>query len=141
MTERSSFTIGEQASLTKAFTIEEVYEFARISSDTNPVHVDPSYAAQTFFQSQIVHGILVSGLISAVLGTQLPGPGSVYMNQSLRFCAPVYPDEPITARVTVTDWDREKGRVTMLTEALKQDGQVVITGEAKLVMSAFIHKD
>lgn len=92
-------------------------------------------------KSQIVHGILVSGLISAVLGTRLPGPGAIYLTQSLRFSAPVYPGDIITARVKVTDWDSVIGRVTLLTEALNQNGQAVITGEAKLVMSAFIHKD
>jgi len=141
MNERSSFTIGEEASLTKVFTLNEVYEFARISDDTNPVHVDPEYASKTYFKTQIVHGILVSGLISAVLGTCLPGPGAIYLTQNLRFCAPVYPGEAITARVKVTDWDDVKGRVILLTDALNQDGQTVITGEAKLVMSAFIHKD
>ena len=141
MNERSNFNIGEEASLTKVFTIEEVQEFARISSDANPIHVDPDYAAKTFFKSQIVHGILVSGLISAVLGTCLPGPGAIYLTQTLRFCVPVYPGDVITARVKVTDWNEIKGQVTLLTEAFNQQDKTVITGEAKLVMSAFIHKD
>ena len=141
MNERSNFNIGEEASLTKVFTIEEVQEFACISSDANPIHVDPDYAAKTFFKSQIVHGILVSGLISAVLGTCLPGPGAIYLTQTLRFCVPVYPGDVITARVKVTDWNEIKGQVTLLTEAFNQQDKTVITGEAKLVMSAFIHKD
>jgi 3-hydroxybutyryl-CoA dehydratase len=140
MDERSSFNIGEEAELTKIFTIEEVQEFSRISNDTNPIHVDKEYASKTFFKSQLVHGILVSGLISAVLGTCLPGPGAIYMSQSLRFCAPVFPGDKVTARVKVTDWDGVTGRVTLSTEAVNQQNTLVITGEAKLVMSAFIHK-
>ena len=141
MIERTDFQIGEAASVTKAFSKEDVLDFARISSDMNPVHVDSAYAQSTLFKAQIVHGLLVSGLISAVLGTQLPGPGSIYLTQNLRFCAPVFFDEEITARVKVVDWDGVKGRVTLLTEAINQREQIVITGEAKLVMSSFLKKD
>jgi 3-hydroxybutyryl-CoA dehydratase len=138
--ERIDFTIGEEASLSKAFNAEDVLTFARISNDQNPVHVDGAYASTTIFKAPIVHGMLVSGLISAVLGTQLPGPGSIYLTQNLRFCAPVFFGDTITARVKVVEWDGVKGRITMQTEALNQNGQVVITGEAKLAMSSFLKK-
>lgn len=141
MEERSNFSVGEEASLTKTFTIEDVREFARISHDSNPIHMDEEYASSSFFKSRLVHGILVSGLISAVLGTRLPGPGSIYTSQNLRFCAPVFPGDTITAKVKVSEWDGVKGRITLFTEAVNQLGKTVITGEAKLVMSAFIHKD
>ncbi len=140
MKERSSFIIGEEATLTKTFSIDDIEDFARISDDHNPIHLDEEYAANSFFKSRLVHGILVSGLISAVLGTQLPGPGAIYLSQNLRFCAPVFPGDTITAKVKVSEWDEVKGRVTLATEATNQQNTTVITGEAKLVMSAFIHK-
>jgi 3-hydroxybutyryl-CoA dehydratase len=136
--ERTSFTVGEEATLTKTVTDEEIKTFARISGDDNPVHVNDAYAKGTMFGGRIAHGMLVAGLISAVLGSKLPGPGSIYMNQELRFLAPVRPGEKITARAQVTEWDGIKGRVKLLTEVTNEEGTVVITGEARLVMSSFL---
>jgi 3-hydroxybutyryl-CoA dehydratase len=136
--ERTSFTIGEEATLTKIITDEEIETFARISGDYNPIHVNDDYAKGTMFGGRIAHGMLVAGLISAVLGSKLPGPGSIYMNQELRFLAPVRPGERITARAQVTDWDETKGRVKLSTEVTNQEGEVVISGEARLAMSSFL---
>jgi 3-hydroxybutyryl-CoA dehydratase len=136
--ERTSFTIGEEATLTKTIADEEIKAFARISGDDNPIHVNDDYARGTMFGGRIAHGMLVAGLISAVLGNKLPGPGSIYMNQELRFLAPVRPGERITARAQVTEWDETKGRVKLLTEVTNQKGEVVISGEARLVMSSFL---
>jgi len=138
--ERTHFTIGEEATFTKIISDEDITTFAKISGDENPVHVNDAYAQGTMFGGRIAHGILVAGLISAVLGTALPGPGAIYMNQQLRFLAPVRPGDEATARATVTEWDSEKGRITLLTEVTNQDGVTVITGEARLVMSSFIKK-
>ncbi len=138
--ERTSFTVGEEATLTKTVTDEEIKTFARISGDNNPIHVNEDYAKGTMFGGRIAHGMLVAGLISAVLGTQLPGPGSIYMNQQMRFLAPVRPGDRITARAQVTEWDETKGRVTLLTEVTNQTGEVVISGEARLAMSTFLAK-
>jgi 3-hydroxybutyryl-CoA dehydratase len=138
--ERTHFTAGEEATLSKTISDEEIETFARISGDVNPVHLDEEYAKRTPFGGRIAHGMLVAGLISAVLGTKLPGPGSVYMNQQLRFLAPVRPGDRVTARAQVTDWDGTKGRVTLLTEVTNQEGKVVISGEARLVMSSFLEK-
>jgi len=138
--ERTSFTIGEEATLTKTIADEEIKTFARISVDNNPIHVNEDYARGTMFGGRIAHGMLVAGLISAVLGNKLPGPGSIYMNQELRFLAPVRPGESITARAQVTEWDEAKGRVKLLTEVTNQKGEVVISGEARLVMSSFLAK-
>jgi len=85
--ERTSFTVGEEATLTKTISDEDIKTFARISGDDNPVHVNDDYAKGTMFGGRIAHGMLVAGLISAVLGTKLPGPGAIYMNQQLRFLA------------------------------------------------------
>jgi 3-hydroxybutyryl-CoA dehydratase len=137
ITERSSFTVGEQASLEKNFTQTDVDAFSRISGDVNPVHVNEAYAASTRFGGRIVHGSLVASLISAVLGTKLPGPGSIYVRQSLKFRAPVYPGDSLKVVVTVTTWDDVKGRVTLHTEVLKGE-TVVLSGEAELVMSSFL---
>lgn len=140
MQERTSFTVGEEATFTKLISDEDIKTFARISGDVNPVHVNDDYAKGTMFKGRIAHGMLVSGMISAVLGTMLPGPGSIYMSQQLRFLAPVRPGDEVTARATVTDWDAGKGRITLLTEVTNKEGTAVITGEARLVMSSFLKK-
>jgi len=138
--ERTHFTVGEEATFTKIISDEDITTFAKISGDENPVHVNDAYAKGTMFGGRIAHGILVTGLISAVLGNVLPGPGAIYMSQQLRFLAPVRPGDEATARAKVTEWDSEKGRITLLTEVTNQDGVTVITGEARLVMSSFIKK-
>jgi 3-hydroxybutyryl-CoA dehydratase len=138
--ERTNFIIGEEATLTKIISDEDIKTFARISGDENPVHVNDEYAKGTMFGGRIAHGILVAGLISAVLGTVLPGPGSIYMSQQIRFLAPVRPGDQVTALAKVTDWDPDKGRIALLTEVTNQDGVTVITGEARLAMSSYLAK-
>jgi len=125
--------IGDSASLTKTFTDEDVRTFASISGDKNPVHLDDDYAAQTQFKKRIVHGMLTAGLISAVLGTQLPGKGSVYLSQSINFRAPVYLEDAITATVTVIKLREGKPIVTLATVCKNQDDVVVLEGEAVLL--------
>jgi len=136
--EKSSFELGEEATLSHTVTNTDIQTFAHITGDTNPVHLDEDYAQNTRFSGKIAHGIFVAGLVSAVLGTQLPGPGAIYISQQLRFLAPVYPGDTITARVKVLAWDNIKGRVTLLTEAINHNGVIVLTGEAQLVMSSFL---
>jgi len=141
MTEgRREFSIGEEAELTGTISDEDIRTFAQICGDENPLHLDDEYARGTFFGGRIAHGMLVSSLISAVLGTKLPGPGAVYLSQQLRFLAPVRPGDTVTARVEVSDWDAARGRVTLLTEVVNEGGVTVITGEARLVMAAFLKK-
>jgi 3-hydroxybutyryl-CoA dehydratase len=138
--ERSSFTVGEEAILTKLVSDDDIKAFARISGDDNPVHINDDYAKGTMFGGRIAHGMLVAGLISAVLGTMLPGPGAIYLSQQLRFRAPVRPGDQVTARARITEWNSEKGRVTLLTDVINQEGSAVIEGEARLVMSAFLKR-
>ena len=138
--ERTNFTIGEEATLSRVISDDDIRTFARISSDNNPVHVDDDYAKGTMFGGRIAHGTLVAGLISAVLGTILPGPGAIYMSQQLRFLAPVRPGDQVTARAKVIEWDADKGRVTLSTDVSNQKGVAVITGEARLVMSSYLKK-
>jgi 3-hydroxybutyryl-CoA dehydratase len=124
----AELSIGQSAELTRRFTQEDVDAFARISGDDNPAHVDAAWAEASPFKGRVVHGVLTAGLISAVLGTQLPGPGTIYMSQTLKWLAPVRPDDELTARVTVTDIN-EKGRVTLAT-VVERGGEPVLTGEA-----------
>ena len=140
MEERRDFKVGEGASFSKTITDEDIRDFARISGDQNPIHLDDDYANRTFFKGRIAHGALVASMISTVLGTKLPGPGSIYLGQEMRFKAPVRPGETVTARAEITAWDETKGRLTLLTEVVNQDGVVVITGEARLVMASFLQR-
>lgn len=126
--------IGQSASLTKTITETDVYLFAGITGDLNPAHVNEAYASGTRFQHRIAHGMLSAGLISAVLGTQLPGPGSIYMGQTLKFLAPVYFGDTLTATATVKELIPEKNRAVLSTEVVNQNGTVVTTGEATLLL-------
>ncbi len=126
--------IGDTASLTKTFTDEDVRVFASISGDNNPVHLDEEYAARTQFKKRIAHGMLTAGLISAVLGTKLPGEGSIYLGQTINFRAPVYLDDTITATVTIIKMHEKKPIVTLETVCKNQDDVVVLDGEAVLLV-------
>jgi 3-hydroxybutyryl-CoA dehydratase len=127
-------TIGDSASLTKTFTEHDVLTFAQISGDQNPIHINAEFAAATRFERQIVHGILTAGMISAVLGMQLPGPGSIYLKQELNFRAPVYFGDTITATATITKVREDKPIITLETICTNQDGIKVIDGQAVLMV-------
>ena len=121
--------IGMSRSLRKMITDRDIEMFAEISTDHNPVHLDDDYANETIFEGRIAHGMLTAGLISAVIGEQLPGHGTVYLGQTLKFMAPVRPGDMVDAIVTVTDMDIGKRRVTMDTHC-EIDGKKVLKGEA-----------
>jgi 3-hydroxybutyryl-CoA dehydratase len=125
--------IGQKASMRKTITEADVSTFAQISGDTNPVHLDKEYAAKSMFKERIAHGMLTAGLISAVLGTQLPGVGSIYLSQSLKFLAPVKLGDTVEAEVEVIEKLEEKNRVRLRTVCRNQSGQVVIDGEALIM--------
>ncbi|MGL5232483.1 MAG: MaoC family dehydratase [Fusobacteriaceae bacterium] len=125
--------VGMKDSVAKIITGEDIDKFADISLDRNPVHLDEEYAAKTMFKKRISHGILVSGLISAVLGTKLPGEGAIYMGQELKFMAPVYIGDEITATVEIIELVPEKNRVICSTICTNQDGKQVIVGKATLL--------
>lgn len=125
--------IGMTRSLRKTVTDRDIQLFAEVSTDHNPVHLDDAYAQDTRFEGRIAHGMLTASLISAVIGEQLPGHGSVYLGQSLRFLAPVRPGDTVDTQVTVTAIDPAKRRVTL--ETLCAVGEtLVLKGEA-LVMA------
>ena len=121
--------IGMKRHLRKQVTDRDIEMFAEISTDHNPVHLDDAYAQDTIFEGRIAHGMLTAGLISAVIGEQLPGHGTVYLGQSLKFLAPVRPGDMVMAEVEVIEIDHTKRRVTMHTRC-EVDGKNVLKGEA-----------
>lgn len=128
------FKPGDTAGVTKTITQKDIETFAELSGDRNSIHLDPDYAAGTRFQGCIAHGMLTSSLISNVIGNQLPGLGSIYLGQDLRFVAPVFAGDTITARATVTSVRDDKPIVTLETVCTNQHGDVVISGEAVVLV-------
>lgn len=121
--------IGMSRGLTKVVSDHDIRLFAEISTDHNPVHLDDDYAQDTIFGGRIAHGMLTASLISAVIGEQLPGHGSVYLGQSLKFLAPVFPGDAVTAEVTVATIDHGRRRVTL--DCICRVGdKAVLKGEA-----------
>ena len=125
--------IGDSASFTKTVTDTDVYMFAGITGDFNPAHVNQVEAEKGMFGKRIAHGMLSAGFISAVLGTMLPGPGTIYMGQELRFTKPVAIGDTITATVTVAEMIIEKNRVILDTVCTNQNGEIVIKGNATVM--------
>lgn len=125
-----TLTVGDTASISRAFTEEDVRLYADLSTDHNPVHLDANFAASTQFGQCIVHGMLVGSLFSALLGEQLPGHGSIYMSQNLQFKAPVYLDMQVTVTVKITAIRADKPVVTLQTTCEDVQGKLLVTGEA-----------
>ena len=126
-------TIGQSAETTQIVGAADVEAFAAVSGDTNPVHLDEAYAMTTPFQGRIAHGMLSGAYISAMLGTTLPGPGAIYLTQSLRFRRPVKIGDPVVTRVTVLALDERRAHAT-LTTICQVDGKTVVDGEAVVMV-------
>lgn len=126
--------IGMKDSTTKVITSADILSFASISTDTNPLHIDEEAAKKGLFGRRVAHGILVSGLISAVLGTKLPGEGTIYLGQDLRFKKPVFVDDEITATVEIIELREDKHLVILKTTCTNQDGAEVISGQATVMV-------
>ena len=122
--------VGDSASRSKTITDADVHAFAAVSGDENPIHLDEEFAATTSFKKRIAHGMLSASLISAVLANDLPGRGSIYLGQTLKFVAPVFIGDEITARVTVTSVRDDKPIAKLETVCINQRDEVVIKGEA-----------
>ncbi|MEK7280813.1 MAG: MaoC family dehydratase [Chloroflexota bacterium] len=122
--------VGDTAEFTKTITEADVVLFAGITGDFNPAHVNQVWAEGTRFKERIAHGMLSGGMLSAVLGMHLPGPGTIYLSQELRFLAPVHIGDTITARVEVQELFQENNRVRLHTTCQNQDGTVVVDGTA-----------
>lgn len=128
--------IGDSASLERALTLQDIKLFAALSGDVNPAHVDDDYARSSRFHGVIAHGMWGAALISTVLGTQLPGPGTIYLGQSLRFRRPVKLGDRLSVTVTVTSKDSEKNRVSLDCQCRNQEGEVVVSGTAEVLAPA-----
>lgn len=126
--------IGMSDSTSKLITEQDILTFAELSTDKNPLHIDPVAASKGMFGRQVAHGILVSGLISAVLGTKLPGEGSVYLGQDLKFKRPVFIGDIITAKAEIIELREDKHIVILKTTCTNQDGVVVIDGQATIMV-------
>jgi 3-hydroxybutyryl-CoA dehydratase len=126
----NDLNVGDTAEFSKTISESDVYLFAGITGDLNPAHINEAYAQKTFFKTRIAHGMLSAGFVSAVLGNQLPGPGSIYVRQELNFLAPMRIGDTITARVEVIEKNPEKNRVKLRTTCVNQDGTKVTEGEA-----------
>jgi 3-hydroxybutyryl-CoA dehydratase len=124
--------VGMTASIGKTITEADILMYAAVSTDVNPLHLNTEVAATTIFKERIAHGMLSAGLISAVLGTKLPGPGTIYLGQTLRFRAPVKIGDTVTATVEITALDPEKKRATLRTTCTVA-GRPVIRGEATVI--------
>jgi len=125
--------LGNSANLTRKVRIEDVKMFAEVSGDFNPIHLDAEFAATTRFGRRIAHGLLSASYISTVIGTRLPGPGTIYLSQSLNFKAPVYLDDEVVTTVEVTRVDTQKSRATLHCICTVGD-TVVIEGEAEVLV-------
>ncbi len=125
--------LGDTAEFAKTISETDVYLFAGITGDLNPAHINQAAAEKTFFRGRIAHGMLSAGLISAVLGMQLPGPGTIYLSQNLRFRAPVKIGDTIAAKVVASAVNAEKNQVTFSTTCTNQNGIVVLEGEATVM--------
>ncbi len=128
-----SWNIGETASRTMTISDEDVRGFAKITGDTNSIHLDDNYAASTPFGRRIVHGMLTASLISAVIGNDLPGIGTIYLGQDLKFRAPVFIGDTVTATVEIVRYREDKRITTLRTTCTRADGTLVIEGEAVVI--------
>ena len=129
-------SVGDCASIERTLAQEDIQLFALLSGDLNPTHVDPEFAASTRYSGVIAHGMWGGALISAVLGTRLPGPGTIYLGQTLRFLAPVRIGDRLTIQVTVTALEPGRRLVTLACKGTNQRGEVAIEGEAQVIAPA-----
>lgn len=126
--------VGDSVSVSKTITDDDIHRFAEVSGDHNPVHLDDEFARKTRFGRRIAHGMLSAALISNAIGNRLPGQGALYLGQTLRFTAPVYPGDTVTAKVTITKIREDKPILTLATVCSNQRNETVIEGEATVML-------
>jgi acyl dehydratase len=131
---RNKIQVGDSVSITKTFSDEDVCQYADLSMDRNPIHLDQDVAAESMFGQRIVHGMLVASLFSGLLGMKLPGKGSIYLSQQVKFKAPVYLGDEITASVEVMGVREDKPIVSLRTYCTNAKGVVVVDGEAVVMV-------
>lgn len=127
--------VGDTAETTKRITDADIEVFAQVTGDRNPIHLDDAFASKSRFGRRIAHGMMTASLISAVIANKLPGEGSIYLGQSLQFLAPVFPGDDVTARVTVKEVREDKPIVKLETVCVNQRDEVVVRGEATVLVS------
>ena len=132
----AEFAVGQSAELIRTLTERDVMAFAEVTGDFNPVHVDADAAAASSFGERIVHGMLTASLLSALLAMKLPGPGAIYLSQSLRFLRPVKIGDTVTARVEIVSIDIARRRLTLATFVRNERGKNVIDGDAVVQLPA-----
>ena len=128
-------SVGQSESLLKKITEKDIKTFSILTGDTNPVHVNDDFAKKTIFKERIAHGFLSASLISTVIATKLPGPGSIYLSQNLKFLAPVFIDDEVVTKVTIKNIDLLKKRVLLITESFISEKKI-ITGEALVLVDS-----
>jgi acyl dehydratase len=121
--------VGDSVKETRTITDQDVREYARISGDNNPIHLDDAYAATTRFKRRIAHGMLVSSMLTKLAGMNLPGPGAIYVSQTLKFKGPCYVGDTVTAELTVTNIREDKPIVTISTIVRNDKNEILIDGE------------
>lgn len=131
-----ALTIGTRASLTRTLTDEDLLLFAKVSGDTNPVHLDEAFAATTQFGGRIAHGMWTASLISCALATKLPGPGGIYLGQELKFLRPVKVGDTVTAELEILEINEHRKRATVSTNVINQNGKTVVKGKAEIMPSS-----
>ncbi|MCG7346258.1 MaoC family dehydratase [Sporosarcina sp. ACRSL] len=130
----SKFYVGQTASISRTVTETDIVMYAGLSGDYNPVHVDREYAAGTRFGQRIAHGLLTASFLSRLFGMELPGPESVYLEQTLKFTKPVFIGDTITATAEILDIDQKRNIITLSTICRNQNGETVLSGEGKMMM-------
>jgi 3-hydroxybutyryl-CoA dehydratase len=126
----TNLCVGQKASFRKTITDADILLFSAISGDLNPIHIDDVFSITTKFRRRIVHGMLTASLLSAVMGTKLPGPGAIYLSQTLKFLKPVYVNETISAEVEIIEITEKPPRIRLITRCINQDNECVLEGEA-----------
>ena len=128
-----SYHVGQEVSVEKTFQKEEVLAFSEITGDKNPLHIDEAFAEKSRFGGLIVHGIFVAGIFSEIIGMRVPGKGSIYLEQNLRFLKPVYVGKPVVVRVRIAGIDERKRVLTLDTEVYGEEGKKLVCGMAKVL--------
>jgi acyl dehydratase len=128
------YYVGQKASISRTYTRADVEYFSNLSGDFNPLHLDEAYAKNTRFGKPILHGLLTASLLSGLLGSHLPGHGSIYLGQTIRFVKPVYAGDTITANAEVIEYKPDKGFIRLKTFCSNQHGEIVLEGEASMLV-------
>lgn len=129
----ADFVVGQKVQIEKIFSLEEVIDYAKLTGDNNPLHVDSEYAKESRFGENIVHGMFVMGVISKILGTVLPGNGTIYLGQDVRFKKPVYVNQKVIIQVEITQIEEERNLIYLSTSVWDTEGRCLVEGNAKVL--------